>query len=76
MSEHTKEFVRGISEKIYRITLSQGAGGLDKAWRDAAADRMIEKDGDGGVKFSNRAGAYDKLTRTYLDVLGVREQGQ
>ncbi len=30
---------------------------------------MIEEDGDGGKKFSGRAGQYDKLTRIYLEVL-------
>lgn len=73
MSEYSPAFVRAISEKVYRITLSQSAGGLDKAWKDAAADRMIADDKDGGVKFSGRAGAYDKLTRVYLKVLGITE---
>lgn len=73
-TEHSPAFVRSISEKIYRITLAEDAGGHDKAWREAAADRQIAKDGDGGIKFSNRAGAYDKLTRIYLTVLGIDQQ--
>lgn len=64
-------FVRSISEQVYRITLSQSAGGLDPAWRLATYDRMVEKDGDGGKRQSGRAAAYDKLTRTYLEVLKI-----
>ncbi len=72
---HSASFVRSISEKIYRLTLAADAGGHrdNKGWREGAADRQIAKDGDGGVKFSNRAGAYDKLTRIYLTVLNIEE---
>ena len=69
---HSPEFVREVSEKVYRLALAQTCGGNDAAWRSAAADRMIAKDGDGGAKFSGRAGAYDKLTRIYLEVLEVK----
>jgi hypothetical protein len=55
-------YIRDISEAVYRIEL----GG--KAPTDA--ERMVAKDGDGGVKLRNRAGFYDALTRTYLEVLG------
>lgn len=69
---HSPEFIREISTKVYRLALAQGCGGNDPAWRLAAADRMIEEDGDGGKKFNARAGAYDKTTRIYLEVLGVK----
>jgi len=64
-------FVRSISEQVYRIALAQSAGGHDKVWRDAAYDRMVEKDGDAGKRQSGRAGQYDTLTRTYLKVLKI-----
>lgn len=53
------EYIRDISEKVYRIEL--GPGG---------ADRMVAKDKDGGKKLRNRAAFYDGVTRTYLKVLG------
>lgn len=57
------EYIREISERVYRINLNRDSG-------DGAPERMIEKDKDNGEKLRNRAGAYDKLTRTYLKVLG------
>jgi hypothetical protein len=70
-AKRTPEQVRAISEQVYRIRLAEDAGGSDPKWRASSADRMIEKDGDGGKKFSGRAGQYDALTRIYLKVLGV-----
>jgi hypothetical protein len=69
---HSPEYIRSISEQVYRARLAESAGGNDAAWRAAAADRMIEKDDDGGKKFSGRAGAYDPLTRVYLEVMGIK----
>ena len=69
--KHTTDQVRAISEKVYRIKLAESCGGNDPAWRAAAADRMIEKHGDGGAKFSRFAGQLDATTRVYLEVLGV-----
>lgn len=66
------EYIRSISERVYRVRLAESAGGNDPAWRAAEADRMIEKDGDGGRKFSGRAGQLDPLTRVYLEVLGLK----
>jgi hypothetical protein len=57
------EHIRDISEKVYRANLIRDAG-------DGAPERMIAKDKDDGRMLRNRAGAYDKLTRTYLKVLG------
>ena len=59
---HTPEQIRDISEKVYRLRLEQDCAG------NVAC--MIEKDGDGGKKLRNRAGAYDPLTRCYLAALG------
>lgn len=57
-------YIRDISEKVYRINLNRDSG-------EGAPERMIEKDQDNGEKLRNRAGAYDKLTRAYLKVLGI-----
>lgn len=56
------EYIRDISETVYRAMLEQNCSG------DVA--RMIAKDKDGGEKLRNRAGYYDRLTRAYLTVLG------
>lgn len=58
------EYIRDLSEKVYRIRLEQECPGN--------ADRMIAKDEDQGQKLRNRAGQYDPLTRVYLDVLGFK----
>lgn len=71
---YSPEFIRSISEKVYRVALAQSAGGTDQEWRAGEADRMIAKDKDGGIKFSGRAGQYDTLTRNYLEVLGIPHQ--
>lgn len=56
------EYIRDLSERVYRIRLEQECEGN--------VERMIAKDEDGGKKLRNRAGQYDPLTRAYLDVLG------
>jgi len=63
------EYIRDLSEKVYRIRLEQDC--------DGNVDRMLSKDAqkdpaDGGKKLRNRAGQYDPLTRAYLDVLGFK----
>ena len=69
-SGYEPEFVRKVSERLYRMALAADAGGKHNTeWKNKAADRMIEEDGDGGIKFSRRAGAYDHLTRMYLRIL-------
>lgn len=60
-------YIRDISEKIYRAKLDDASGG-----GPGASSRMIEKDGDEGQKLRNRAGQYDSLTRFYLDALGFK----
>jgi hypothetical protein len=57
-------YIRNLSEAVYRIALNRDSG-------EGAVERMIAKDKDGGEKLRNRAAAYDKLTRAYLEVLGV-----
>jgi hypothetical protein len=57
------EYIRDLSEKVYRLRLEQDCAGN--------VARMIAKDEDGGEKLRNRAGFYDALTRAYLKVMGV-----
>lgn len=59
------EYIRDISEKVYRVKLEDSSGG-----GPGAVQRMLERDADDGVKLRNRAGAYDPITRAYLKVLG------
>ena len=72
---HSPGYIRSVSEQVYRLELSRSAGGNDRAWKLAEADRMIAKDNEKGLDgpklFSNRAGQYDHLTRAYLEVLGI-----
>jgi hypothetical protein len=58
------EYIRDLSEQIYRILLEKDCPGN--------VERMIAKDEDDGKKLRNRAGYYDRLTRAYLDVLGFK----
>ena len=64
MSKQTfkPEYIRDISEAVYRKRLEQDCPGN--------VERMIAKDGDKGEKLRNRAKPYDPLTRVYLQVLG------
>jgi hypothetical protein len=56
------EFIRDLSEKIYRKKLDHECG-------DGTSD-MPRK--PGAMSIRDRAGAYDKLTRLYLDELGFK----
>lgn len=56
--------IRDISLAVYKLNLIRDSG-------EGAPERMLAKDDDGGLKMRGRAGAYDKLTRTYLKVLGI-----
>lgn len=73
---HSAEYIRSISERLYRILLAEDDGGLDSAHRARAPDRMIAKDNeagrDGQKLFSNRAGQYDRIVRALLDVLEIK----
>ena len=73
---HSPEFIRSVSEKVYRAELARSCGGNDQAWKLAAADRMIadysDKGEDGQARFSRNAGQYDHLTRAYLEALEIK----
>lgn len=60
--KYDNNFIRDISEKVYKTRLRQESG-------NDAVERMLEKDGDGGVKLRGRAIAYDSLTRVYLEAI-------
>lgn len=61
------EYIRDLSEKVYRIRLEQDcAGNVERMLaKDAEMDSM-----DDGKKLRNRSGQYDPITRAYLHVLG------
>lgn len=58
------EFIRDLSEKVYRARLEDDCRGN--------TDRMLEKDADGGKKLRGRANFYDSLSRIYLELLGFK----
>jgi hypothetical protein len=58
------EKIRDISLQVYRMSLDHPSGG-----GKGSADRQVAEDKDGGIKQRNRAGAYDKLTKFYIEVL-------
>jgi hypothetical protein len=65
-SRWTPEEVRDISEAVYKKRLE------DSNKPAGAVARMIADDKDNGEKLRNRAGAYDPLTRAYLEILSER----
>lgn len=62
-TKYDSNFIRDISEKVYKMRLRQESG-------SDAVERMTAEDGDAGEKLRNRAVIYDGLTRVYLGVLG------
>lgn len=60
VAEFDNNLVRDLSEKVYRDLLERDSP------PEGAVQRMLDKDGDGGVKLRERAGAYDRLTRAYM----------
>lgn len=61
------EYIRDLSERVYRLRLEQDSSGN--------VDRMIAKDKDSGEKLRARAASYDPLTRAYLKVFGFEPAG-
>ena len=57
------DYIRDLSEQVYRIRLEQDSPGN--------VERMIAKDADCGKKLRNRASSYDPLTRAYLKALNI-----
>lgn len=60
------EYVRDISEQVYRLRLEDPSGG-----GAGSVERMIANDKDGGVKLRSRAGAYDGTVRAMLAVMKI-----
>lgn len=70
MANHDPEHVRDISERIYRKKLDSecGKGTAATTDRDIAVG-ITGPDGKPKQSIRSRAGAYDKLTRLYLEEL-------
>ena len=63
VAEFDNELVRNVSEAVYRDLLERDSP------PEGAVQRMLDKDGDGGVKLRERASSYDRLTRAYMRAL-------
>lgn len=69
---HTPESVRDISEALYRKKLDSECGkDTAKMTDDDIANGVLGPNGKPKMSIRDRAGTYDKLTRLYLDVLGI-----
>lgn len=67
------EFIRDLSEKIYRKKLDSECGeGTAKMTDDDIAAGKIGPDGKPKMSIRNRAAIYDKLSRLYLEELGFK----
>ena len=64
---HSLEFIRDVSEQVYRIRLNEPSGG-----GNGAVERMIAQDKDQGQKLRGRAAIYDPIIRVALDVLKIK----
>lgn len=72
ITKHSPEAVRDISERLYRRKLDTECGkGTAKMTDDDIANGVIGHDGKPKQSIRDRAGAYDKLTRLYLDVMEI-----
>lgn len=69
---HSAEFVRDVSERLYRKKLDSECGKGTAAMTDEdIANGVMGPNGKPKMSIRDRAGAYDKLTRLYLDELGI-----
>lgn len=67
------EFIRDISEKIYRRKLDAECGeGTAKMTDDDIAAGRPGPNGKQRIPIRSRAEVYDRLTRLYLDELGFK----
>lgn len=72
---YSRGFVRDLSERMYRLMLDRSCGkGTAKMTDDDIANGIMGHDGKPKMSIRARAGAYDKITRMYLEVMGVEEQ--
>ena len=70
---HTPNQVRDISEEVYRRKLDIECGaGTAKMTDDAIAKGILGTNGKPRIPIRERAASYDKLTRVYLEVLGIK----
>lgn len=69
---HSEEQVRDISERLYRKKLDFECGrGTAQQTDDDIANGVMGPNGKPKISIRDRAGAYDKLTRLYLEELGI-----
>lgn len=67
------EYIRDLSEKIYRKKLDSECGeGTAKMTDDDIAAGRHGPDGKQKTPIRNRAAAFDKLSRLYLEELGFK----
>lgn len=67
------EFIRDLSEKIYRKKLDSECGeGTSKLTDDDIAAGRLGLDGKPKISIRNRAAMFDKLSRLYLEELGFK----
>jgi hypothetical protein len=72
VTKHTPEQIRDVSERIYRKKLDSECGdGTAKMTDDGIANGIMSPNGKPKISIRNRAGAYDRLTRLYLEELGI-----
>lgn len=72
-AKHTPDQIRDISERVYRQKLDSECGeGTAKITDDAIAKGILGTNGKPRLSIRERAASYDKLTRVYLDVLGIK----
>ena len=72
-TKHTPNQIRDIIERVYRQNLDNECGdGTAKMTDDAIAKGILGTNGKPRLSIRERAASYDKLTRVYLDVLGIK----
>lgn len=71
--KHTPDQIRDISEAVYRKKLDAECGaGTAKQTDDDIANGVTTPGGKPKMSIRERAQSYDKITRVYLDVLGIK----
>ena len=72
---HTPGYIRDISERVYRSKLDSECGPGTAARVDDDHASGFKVKGKVVSSIRDRAKAYDKITRVYLDVLGIMPRG-
>ena len=76
-AKYDPEYVRDISERLYRKKLDAECGeNTARMTDDDIANGVLGPNGKPKIPIRERAAAYDKLTRLYLDELKSWEKFQ